>query len=210
MGTGNKRKRIEWVPVFAILAMLALFTALLNGSAPGADDSSGAGAQKSRSYVVLAWNNLGMHCYNPDFSNLAVLPPSNVLWAQVIKVGDPPQFVTDGITVEYRFPGNTYSVGKTNFWDFAQQIFHLSAPLPPNIGLTGKGLSGTMDLVRDATLGDHFVAAGIPLTEYYDKDKKLRDPDPYQLAQITVRDVEGKILAKTHRSYPRIVRALLL
>ncbi len=55
-------------------------------------------------YVILAWNNLGMHCYNPDFSDLAVLPPYNTLWAQVIKVGDPPQIVTSGITVEYSFP----------------------------------------------------------------------------------------------------------
>lgn len=51
------------------------------------------------SYVVLAWNDLGMHCYNPDFADLAVLPPYNTLWAQVIRVGDPPQIVTSGITV---------------------------------------------------------------------------------------------------------------
>jgi len=26
-------------------------------------------------YVVLGWNDLGMHCYNRDFQDLAVLPP---------------------------------------------------------------------------------------------------------------------------------------
>ena len=133
-------------------------------------------------YVVLSWNDLGMHCYNPDFQDMAVLPPFNTLWAQVVRVGDPPQIVTTGITVAYLFTDNTYSVGKSNFWTYAQEIFGLPAPLPPNIGLTGKGLSGAMDLD-----GDHFVARGIPLTEYRDSD--LTTPDPYQLATIIVYDV---------------------
>ncbi|MBI5585157.1 MAG: hypothetical protein HY892_15190, partial [Deltaproteobacteria bacterium] len=111
-------------------------------------------------YVVLAWNDLGMHCYNRDFSDLGVLPPFNNLWAQVIKLGDPPQKITTGITVTYEFPDNTYSVGKSNFWTYAQKLFGLAAPLPANVGLTGKGLSGTMDLA-----GDHFEAEGIPLLE---------------------------------------------
>lgn len=130
-------------------------------------------------YVVLAWNDLGMHCYNRDFRDLAVLPPFNNLWAQVIKVGDPPQIISQGITVAYSFPNNTYSIGKSNFWDYDQQLFGVN--LAPNIGLKGKGLSGTMDRV-----GDHFVAEGIPLTEYQDSAPTTRYP--YQLAKIVVRE----------------------
>ena len=52
-------------------------------------------APQSDEYAVLAWNDLGMHCYNRDFEYLAILPPANTLWVQVIKVGDPPQIVTD-------------------------------------------------------------------------------------------------------------------
>jgi hypothetical protein len=96
--------------------------------------------------------------------------------------GDPPQLVTSGIEVTYIFTDNTYSVGKTNFWSYAQQLFGLGSPLTDNIGLKGKGLFGTMDLV-----GDHFVAEGIPLTEYSDSD--LTNRDPYQLALITVKDI---------------------
>ena len=44
----------------------------------------------TKPYVVLAWNDLGMHCYIRNFQDLGVLPPFNNLWAQVIKVGDPP------------------------------------------------------------------------------------------------------------------------
>jgi hypothetical protein len=130
-------------------------------------------------YVVLAWNDLGMHCYDPDFQDLAVLPPFNTLWVQVVQVGEPPHIVTAGITVTYLFTDNTYSVGKSDFWTYAQELFDLPDPLPPNIGLAGKGLSGTMDLE-----GDHFVATGIPLTEY--RDSNLTVPDHYQLATIIV------------------------
>ncbi len=149
---------------------------------------SGVPVTAGGKYIVLGWNNLGMHCYNADFKDLAVLPPYNTLWAQVIRVGDPPQIVTTGVTVEYGFPENTYSVdrqgrpNKSNFWIYAQQLFNLSEPLPPNVGLTGKSLSGTMD-----DEGDHFVAEGIPLTEYRDQDAVNLYPYPFQKAVITVR-----------------------
>lgn len=137
-------------------------------------------------YIVIGWNDLGMHCYNPDFQDLAVLPPYNTLWAQVIQRGDPPLIVTDGITVTYSFPDNTYSIGKTNFWDYNVQLFGVD--LPPDVGLTGKGLAGEMDLVDD-----HFAADGIPLTEYDDGDHTTRVP--YQLAEIIVYDAGGSELA---------------
>ena len=39
----------------------------------------------SQQYIVLGWNDLGMHCANKDFSKIAVLPPYNNLQAQIIK-----------------------------------------------------------------------------------------------------------------------------
>jgi hypothetical protein len=142
-------------------------------------------------YVVLAWNDLGMHCYNRNFQDLGVLPPFNNLWAQVVKVGDPPQIITAGIEVTYEFPNNTYSVGKSDFWTYAQKLFGLTSPLPANVGLTGKGLAGTMDLD-----GDHFKVDGIPLTEF--QDTAPTTPYPYQLATVIVRDAQTKVeLART-------------
>ncbi len=138
-------------------------------------------------YIVIGWNDLGMHCYNRDFQDLAVLPPFNTLWAQVIQRGDPPEIVTTGIKVTYHFPKNTYSVGKSNFWDYAQQLF--GENLQPNIGLTGKGLAGEMDQQTD-----HFIAEGIPLTEYNDGDHINRVP--YQLAEIVVFDSKDHEIAR--------------
>jgi hypothetical protein len=175
----------KWIlPGILFLASVGIVVVLLNAPdsrATAAPPASTTITGTAGSYIVLAWNDLGMHCYNPDFTDLAVLPPYNTLWAQVIRVGDPPQIVTSGVTVTYVFTDNTYSAGKTNFWTYAQHIFDLPNPLPPNIGLAGKGLSGAMDLN-----GSHFEAVGIPLTEYRDSAPTTRYP--YQLATITVKD----------------------
>jgi hypothetical protein len=172
--------------------LLAFFLSLIFGLGimvlwRGAIPATAAGSNT----VLLAWNDLGMHCYNRDFQDLAVLPPYNTLWAQVLRVGDPPQLVTSGVTIRYSFPDNTYSVGKTNFWTYAQALFDLPAPLANNVGLTGKGLSGTFDLA-----GDHFIAEGIPLTEF--SDSAPTTPSPYQLALVIASDsTTGAELART-------------
>jgi len=164
--------------ILIILVLLAGVTAVIVSAVRFPDRQQARAAESD--YVVLSWNDLGMHCYNRDFQDLAVLPPYNTLWAQVIKVGDPPQIVTEGIKVSYSFPDNTYSVGKSNFWEYEQQLF--GTDLPPNVGLTGKGLAGDMDLH-----GDHYAAEGIPLTEFSDSDVVNRYP--YQLAEVIVSEL---------------------
>ena len=146
-------------------------------------------------YIVLAWNDLGMHCYNANFEYLAVLPPYNTLYAQVIRLGSPPEVITTGITLTYEFIDNSYSVGKSNFWDYDQDLFGVN--LPDNVGLTGKGMTGTLDLH-----GDAWVAEGIPLTEYRDSDYEANStnptPYPYQLGIVKVYDVNtNALLAET-------------
>ena len=162
---------IVLVMVTAVISLLMLPPQTIIQAAPEETDAA------TDDYVVLSWNDLGMHCYNQDFQDLAVLPPFNTLWAQVVKVGDPPEIVTSGITVTYEFPDNTYSVGKSNFWEYDEALFGVD--LPPNVGLAGKGLAGDMDVH-----GDHFVAEGIPLTEFSDSD--LNNRQPYQLALVKV------------------------
>ena len=79
-------------------------------------------------------------------------------------------------------------LGKSNFWDYEQALFGVD--LPPNVGLTGKGMAGTMDLHAGGT---YFVAEGIPLTEFTDGD--LVKTEPFQLATVIVRDADtGQVL----------------
>jgi hypothetical protein len=202
--TGTKRLVFSALFLAGLCASIVALSAW-TGIAVAAPASSAIGtgsegmSPDASDYVVLTWNDLGMHCYNPDFRDIGVLPPWNTLWAQVVRVGDPPQLVTSGIKVTFEFPDNTYSVGKSDFWDQspyrsgqnAQLLFNLPAPLPANVGLTGTGLSGEMELD-----GDHFVAEGIPLTEYRDSAPNTRYP--YQLATIIARDAStDQELART-------------
>jgi hypothetical protein len=186
MSESRKRLLRALAGVVAIACALA-FTLATGRSAESVTRNAGGRPR----YIVIAWNDLGMHCYNGSFSEMLVLPPYNTLWAQVIELGDPPRIVTSGVRLTYSVPGNTWSAGKTDFWDYATKALKLSTPLPRNVGLTGKGLSGQMDLT-----GDHYQATGIPLTEYADADKTTRRP--FQLASISViRVSDGSVLATT-------------
>ena len=137
------------------------------------------------SYVILAWNDLGMHCDQNDYSYFGVLPPFNTLHAQVFKRGgEGAQLVTRGVTVSYTFPKKKNSALHTNFWDYAPQF---GWNVPVNVGITGTPLSGNMAL--DAK-GLSWEAVGIPITPYDDDGTW----DPYGTAIITVKDSSGKVL----------------
>jgi hypothetical protein len=151
-----------------------------------------SGAVSAQQYIVIGWNDLGMHCANKYFGKIAVLPPYNNVYAQIIKKqnGQLPQIMTAGFTVEYSIPYNTYSVGKTDFWTYAQQLFGLASPLPANIGLTGKGLTG----VLDPNTG-FFRAEGIPVTPF--KDTNLTQEKPFQTIHLIAKNSGGTPVSTT-------------
>ncbi|HEX9020954.1 MAG TPA: cytochrome c3 family protein [Nitrospirota bacterium] len=168
-----------------LILLIAGFSLLL-----GYDDLQAA-PQKNEDYVVIGWNDLGMHCISPSYKEVAILPPFNNLWVQVIQRGNPPKIVTSGITLEYSIVNNTKSAGKTDFWQYVQQLFGVS--LTEGTGLTGNGLSGTMTLV-----GDHFEATGIPVTPYDDN----MHWNPYQTAVVKLRTMSGGTPKKTEVVLP--------
>jgi hypothetical protein len=156
------------------------------------------GHAQTPNHLLIAWNDLGMHCANQDFSQFVVLPPFNNVKAQLLRreAAGPPTLVTAGVRLEYSIPGNTTSVNKTNFWDFAQEIFNLPTPLPPNIGLTGNGLTGQL-----ATHSGYFEVTGVPITPFQDND--LLHEQPYQLIHIEAFDTStDEMLAFTDAVIP--------
>ena len=160
---------------------------------------SGCG-QKSKTYydyVVLAWNDLGEHCIMTTKYG-GILPPFNTVWAQVIKRGNPPRIVTEGIKVTYTFPNFEHPEKQIpEFWEHSEQIW--GKKLEPGIGLAGKGTSGEMD-VR----GNAFVAEGIPLVPFDDQG----DFNPYPVAHIKVVDEQtGKGLGETRSVAPLSVES---
>jgi FlgD Ig-like domain/Cytochrome c7 and related cytochrome c len=173
----------------AVLILVLLFAAA--NPAAASQSAPDISTQTLGPYIVIGWNDLGMHCANARFQDLTVLPPYNDIWAVVIRRGSPsmlPEVVVNPYTVTYRIQDNTYSVGKTDFWTYASQIF--GTPVPDNVGLAGKGLSGILD-----PGADHFDAFGIPLTPYSDTD--LVNPQPYQTAIIEAYDGVTKIAETT-------------
>lgn len=141
--------------------------------------------------IVLAYNDLGMHCINQDFSEIMVLPPYNVLRATVIDRGSDPHIVTSGVTVSYTIPSNTHGADKCNFWTYAQPL--LGTALPPNIGLTGNGMSG----VLTRTASNDYEVTGIPIVPIDDFGKE----NPYPLATVTVKRA-GVTVARTQTVVP--------
>ncbi|MFO0830822.1 MAG: hypothetical protein U0637_03155 [Phycisphaerales bacterium] len=145
------------------------------------------------SYVVLAANDLGMHCMQNDFSQMMILPPFNTLRAQVIHRGSEPSIVTNA-SVSFELPTNTHSSDKTNFWQYAQQL--LGAAVPSDVGVAGVGMRGSM--TADTTRRD-FAATGIPVTPIDDDGKE----NPYPLALITAKNSSGTtLLAQTQAVVP--------
>ena len=75
------------------------------GQPPGGGNPPPGGPPPlSGDFTLLAANDLGMHCADQDYRIFSILPPYNVLHAQVLQKGKEPRHLTraDGISVTYR------------------------------------------------------------------------------------------------------------
>jgi hypothetical protein len=156
---------------------------------------------------VLGANDLGMHCVDKDFSIFSILPPYNVLNAQVVLLnpqGSPT--ILDGTTVELKYGAvadpsgsiNSTSINKANFWQFAQALF--GAQLLPGEGL--KGLFMPMDDLQNLGpqpipyngLRGYFAGEGIPLFPW--NDQLIHNS--YPLMRMSAFDkTTGQLLGRT-------------
>ncbi len=149
-------------------------------------------------YTLLAWNNLGMHCYDGnDYSIFAILPPLNTVNAQLVNktTGG---VVTSGVTLTYQATAdttgsiNTISSTKTNFWDYVQELFGL-APAP-DVGLLGAPMaSNTPAPMTYSAEHNWFEAVGIPITNVDDTNRK----NDYPMIEVVARNTAGQVLAST-------------
>ncbi len=156
-------------------------------------------------YIVIAWNDLGMHCVDRDFSVFSILPPYNTIHAQVIKRGYEPEKLTDASVKVYysAAPDNDGSINstsrdKTNFWDYVEKLFNKK--LSPDIGLEGYAMASTTPHHMEFTADyDMFLAEGLPAVPYDDNDLKF---DPYPLVKVEVKSLRGTTLATTTTVMP--------
>ncbi len=151
-------------------------------------------------WVLVGWNNLGMHCLDGDFSVFSILPPYNTIHAQLVDPSGKLLTATNGVTVTYQAVQdaggsiNSTSRGKTNFWDYVSGLF--GATVAIDDGLAGSSMPGPGNPPRPMVFDsaqDWFIAEGIPLTMYDDAGNR----NPYPMMRLTARDAAGNVLATT-------------
>jgi hypothetical protein len=182
------------------LLIVALIVGLLAATA-----SPRLFGQGSAGWRVIAWNNLGMHCMDADYSVFAILPPYNTIQAQVIDASGHLVTSASGISLTYQAVAdptgsiNSTSAGKTNFWTYILPLFGVS--LPENVGLLNHNMPAPgntpQPMVFDAAL-NWFIAEGIPITPYDDASAK----NPYPMMAVRAVDSLGGTLASTNIVLP--------
>ncbi|NJB68597.1 mono/diheme cytochrome c family protein/MFS family permease [Desulfobaculum xiamenense] len=150
---------------------------------------------KADEYVLLAWNNLGMHCISDSDPFWILLPPANDLYCQLVRRGETPELVTEGVKITYRADDAFMNPsGHVRFWAFAESLF--GKRLEANVGVSGNGLSGEMHF--DEKLGA-FEAGLIPVAPYPDEGGY----NPYPLFTVEAHDATtGELLARTRTVAP--------
>ena len=133
-------------------SILSISDSDLDGEESSGNDNDGTSGS---GYTVLAANDLGMHCADLDYQIFSILPPFNVVHAQVIQLGDGNSYprivgdtdvdVTYAATSSPNDPAGTDSINttsqnlpgifKTNFWASS------NTPLPA--GTPGQGANWT-------------------------------------------------------------------
>ncbi len=157
-------------------------------------------------YTVLAWNDLGMHCMDKDYSAFGVLPPFNNLHVQLIDNTGKLVRSSTGFTITYQGMADatgsitTTSASHTNFWQYVLPIFGASPH--PDMGLAGQGMPGTGNkpqsiLTFDATYY-YFGATGIPIVPVDNAGKT----NTYPMVKIVAKNSAGTVLATTVTDLP--------
>jgi hypothetical protein len=135
-----------------------------------------------------------------DYSVFSILPPYNVVQAQVI---DPTgMLITDGTTFRVTYEGiadadgslNTTSIGKTNFWVHVPRLFGVS--LADDMGLAGYAMPGASNQPQAMAFDTGltvFVGDGVPITPFDDS----MSMNTYPMMRISVQDSGGTLLAST-------------
>ena len=176
------------------------------GGVTGGDTGSGTGGGtgSTASYKILGANDLGMHCVDADFSVFSILPPYNVVNAQVLRTdaSGKPALQGDG-AVALRYSAvadpngsiNSRSQDKTNFWRYAARTY--GANLQPGQGLKGLYMPAEATTAQQTSFAWHagnglFKAEGIPIVPVDDAGRINR----YPLLRLTATDkASGQSLA---------------
>jgi hypothetical protein len=167
--------------------------------------SSGGGGT-STGYKVIGWNDLGMHCFDgADYSVFGVLPPYNTIHAHLIDPSGTLVKTPAGYIITYQAINdpltntlNTSSIGKTNFWQFAQLLGFPS--LTPDVGLKGyamPGVGNTPQGMNFSTTDNTWIAEGIPITPFADSSTGTYQRNYFPMMRLSVKNSSGVVVGTT-------------
>ena len=166
-------------------------------------------AMAATNYMVVGWNNLGMHCMDSDYSVFSILPPYNTINGQIIQsvsgTNGTTSIVTGGFGITYQAVAdpsgsiNTTSAGKGNFYDFMGTVigatlpvdWGLPVPNPPGIIYQMPGTNNVPQPMTIEPAWNWFVAYGIPIFPTDDAGK----PNQYPMMRLVVTNSLGQRLA---------------
>ncbi|KAB2953094.1 cytochrome c [Heliorestis acidaminivorans] len=197
--TREKKKLIT--PLAMSLSAVLLLGLLLTGCAtqPSGSNTKQQGQvapTELGDYIILSWQTIGMKCTSDNDAWFSWHTPGNDMWAQVIKRGDPPVVVTEGIKLTYEAPEDHRDPSKTlNFWDYAP--ITLGKEIPVNTGRSGNAADKGELTLNEAKSA--WTALGIPISPFNDHGEVYA----YPMFTVTASDeVTGKVLATTKVSMP--------
>ncbi len=147
---------------------------------------------KKDSYVLLSWTDMGMQAMTDTSNEWMILPPGVNLHALLIKRDESPEIITDDVRITYAIdPAFSDPSAQIPFWKNSKQLF--GKKFAKNTGLSGNGLSGTMQ-----SGDDDFHADLLPVVPYPTDGGYM----PYPSMTITATDMKGTILARTKTVVP--------
>lgn len=152
-------------------------------------------------YVLFVWNDLGMACTFDSDPYWVILPPKNTFEATLIKRGETPEILTEGVEITYKVEEGFEEPYNRNpqFWEFSEHNY--GKKLEKNIGLTGNGMSGKFTYNEKKGV---YIASAIPITPYPDNMKY----NPYAFFDIEAKDSEtGEVLISTRVVAPNSTEA---
>ena len=189
-----------------------------NGSAKGQVCAPDGGSGATRDLVVLATNDLGMHCACPGTEYFMLLPPFNTIRAQVIERGKEPKVLgaSDNIVVEYQMVENTDASLKSDpyyaTWIENMPKYGFGPALTADgkvQGLSGATLAGRLEPQAEGWWEVVGVPAYPDATNSAPADKIMTDPlggpnrNPYLTTEIKVKDATtGQLLTETKAVVP--------
>lgn len=149
-------------------------------------------------YVLLAWNDLGMHWVSDNDRWFSILPPSNNLQALLIRRGETPEVVKNRVALTYKVEsGFERPWEEADFWTYAGRVYGKN--LKQGEGLAGNRLEGAMKYDEKAGA---YVAEAVPVLPYRDLGGK-KVYNPYPLFTVEAKDQEtGEVLARTRMVAP--------